>query len=150
MLAHEIAEPYPYVFTDDDAADAALLLAEHKLPALLVVDRDDQPYAVVPGSQLVGRLVPEYALQDPPPAPGSTTGTSTKYLTGSSGSRSQWGSPRSSEAESGGGCRAAGSGRRRSAPTPVSCTSQLSWRARTPRWSPSSSATATRPGWSAR
>ncbi|MFE9442554.1 CBS domain-containing protein [Streptomyces sp. NPDC006602] len=70
MLAHELAEPYPYVSTDDAATDAALLLAEHKLPALLVVDGDDQPYAVVPGSQLVGRLVPECPLQDPPPAAG--------------------------------------------------------------------------------
>ncbi|MFH9090446.1 CBS domain-containing protein [Streptomyces sp. NPDC017673] len=70
MLTHELAEPYPYVSTEDAATDAALLLAEHKLPALLVVDRDDQPYAVVPGSRLVGRLVPEYALQDPAPAAG--------------------------------------------------------------------------------
>lgn len=70
MLAHELAEPYPYVSTDGDATDAARLVAEHKLPALLVVDRDDKPYAVVPGSQLVGRLVPEHVLQDPPPAAG--------------------------------------------------------------------------------
>jgi CBS domain-containing protein len=67
-LAHELAEPYTYVFTDDAAADAVRLLAEHKLPALLVVDRDDQPYAVVPASQLVGRLVSFDALHDPPAA----------------------------------------------------------------------------------
>ncbi|MER5209342.1 CBS domain-containing protein [Streptomyces sp. NPDC002838] len=65
MSAHELAEPYPYVSTDDAATDAALLLAEHKLPALLVVDPDEQPYAIVPGSQLVGQLVPEFALADP-------------------------------------------------------------------------------------
>ncbi|MGW7728509.1 CBS domain-containing protein [Streptomyces canus] len=68
MPTYELAEPYPYVSTDDAATDAARLPAEHQLPALLVVGRDDQPYAVVPGSQLLGRLVPEYALQDPPPA----------------------------------------------------------------------------------
>jgi CBS domain-containing protein len=68
VWAHELAEPYPYVSTDDAATDAARLLVEHQLPALLVVDRDDQPYAVVPGSQLLGRLVPE--LRDPPPAAG--------------------------------------------------------------------------------
>jgi len=65
MSARELAEPYPFVSTDDDATDAALLLAEHHLPALLVVDSDEQPYAIVPGSQLVGQLVPEYALEDP-------------------------------------------------------------------------------------
>jgi hypothetical protein len=67
MSAHELAEPYPYVSTA-----AALVLAERRLPALLVVDRDDQPYAIVPGSQLVRRLVPEYAyaLADHLPAAG--------------------------------------------------------------------------------
>ncbi|MGW0761341.1 CBS domain-containing protein [Streptomyces sp. NPDC002814] len=65
MSARELAEPYPSVSTDDDATDAARLLAEYKLPALLVVDPDGQPYAIVPGSQLIGQLVPEYALEDP-------------------------------------------------------------------------------------
>ncbi|GAB2755870.1 CBS domain-containing protein [Streptomyces bullii] len=65
MSAHELAEPYPHVSTDDDAIDAAQLLAEHKLPALLVVDTDGLPYAIVPGSQLLGQLLPEYALEDP-------------------------------------------------------------------------------------
>lgn len=65
MSAHELAEPYPSVTTDDDATAAARQLAEHKLPALLVLDPDGQPYAVVPGSQLVGQLLPEYVLQDP-------------------------------------------------------------------------------------
>ncbi|WP_230195864.1 CBS domain-containing protein [Streptomyces coriariae] len=70
MWAHELAEPYPYVSTDALASDAARLPAEHKLPARLVVDRDDQPYAVVCGSQPVGRHVPGYSLQDPLPAAG--------------------------------------------------------------------------------
>ncbi|OAH10353.1 CBS domain-containing protein [Streptomyces jeddahensis] len=65
MSARELAEPYPFVSTDDDATEAARLLAEHRLPALLVVDPDGQPYAIVPGSQLIGRLVPDYSLDDP-------------------------------------------------------------------------------------
>ena len=65
MSAAELAEPYPTMSTDDDATDAARLLAAHKLPALLVVDPDGRPYAIVAGSQLVGQLVPEYALEDP-------------------------------------------------------------------------------------
>lgn len=65
MSARELAKPYPYVFTDDDACDAARLLIEEQLPALLVVDRDGQPYAAVAASQLIGRLMPPHALADP-------------------------------------------------------------------------------------
>lgn len=65
MRAHELAEPYPSVSTDDSALDAARLLAERKLPALLVLDADQQPYAIVPGSQLIKQLVPDYVLETP-------------------------------------------------------------------------------------
>ncbi|OKJ95098.1 hypothetical protein AMK26_31375 [Streptomyces sp. CB03234] len=65
MRAHDLAEPYPYVTTDDDAIDAARLLAENSLPALLVLDADGLPHAIVPGSQLLRRLVPAYAIDDP-------------------------------------------------------------------------------------
>ncbi|WP_432076206.1 CBS domain-containing protein, partial [Streptomyces wuyuanensis] len=40
-------------------------LAEQRLPALLVLDTDGLPHAVVPGSQLVRELVPPYALEVP-------------------------------------------------------------------------------------
>jgi hypothetical protein len=49
MSARELAEPCPPVSTDDGAADAARLSAGHKLPALLVVAPDGQPYPVVSG-----------------------------------------------------------------------------------------------------
>ncbi|WP_405442226.1 CBS domain-containing protein [Streptomyces avidinii] len=65
MPARDLAEPYPHVTTDAPAADAVRLLAERNLPALLVLDTDGVPYAVVPGSQLVGQLVPEYVMEDP-------------------------------------------------------------------------------------
>ncbi|MFG3509368.1 CBS domain-containing protein [Streptomyces sp. NPDC047821] len=65
MRAHDLAEPYPYVTTDDDAIDAARLLAENSLPALLVLDADGQPHAIVPGSQLLRQLIPSYAVDDP-------------------------------------------------------------------------------------
>ncbi|WP_405810377.1 CBS domain-containing protein [Streptomyces sp. NBC_00210] len=42
MLAPDLTEPYPSVSTDDNAVDAARLLVEHKLPALLVVDSDQR------------------------------------------------------------------------------------------------------------
>ncbi|SDL02597.1 CBS domain-containing protein [Streptomyces indicus] len=65
MLARDLAEHYPSVTTDDDAVQALHLLAEHGLPALLVVDPDGLPWAVVPGSQLVRQLVPDYVQEDP-------------------------------------------------------------------------------------
>ncbi|MFI5980562.1 CBS domain-containing protein [Streptomyces sp. NPDC051555] len=65
MPARDLAEPYPHVTTDDPAVDAVRLLAEQNLPALLVLDTDGVPYAVVPGSQLVRQLVPEYVMEDP-------------------------------------------------------------------------------------
>lgn len=65
MIARDLAEPYPHVRTDDQAVDAVRLLAEHDLAALLVLDADGTPYAVVPGSQLVRQLVPAYVMEDP-------------------------------------------------------------------------------------
>ncbi|MEV4680548.1 CBS domain-containing protein [Streptomyces kurssanovii] len=65
MRARDLAEAYPFVTTDDGAMDAARMLAERSLPALLVLDADGHPYAIVPGSQLVRQLVPHYVLDDP-------------------------------------------------------------------------------------
>ncbi|MCX4581521.1 CBS domain-containing protein [Streptomyces sp. NBC_01481] len=65
MLARDLAEPYPSVSTDISAVDAARLLTEHELPALLVLDTAQRPYAIVQGSQLIKQLVPEYVLEDP-------------------------------------------------------------------------------------
>nr|WSX47642.1 CBS domain-containing protein [Streptomyces sp. NBC_00974] len=65
MIARDLAEPYPHVKTDDQAVDAVRLVAEHDLAALLVLNGDGTPYAIVPGSQLVRQLVPEYVMEDP-------------------------------------------------------------------------------------
>ncbi|MFC9083313.1 CBS domain-containing protein [Streptomyces sp. NPDC057062] len=68
MRARDLAEPHPFVTTDDDAIDAARMLAEQSPSALLVLDTDNQPYAVVPGSQLIRQLIPAYIAEDPAPA----------------------------------------------------------------------------------
>jgi CBS domain-containing protein len=65
VRARDLAEPYPTVSVDDDALQAARLLAEHRLPAVLVVDGDPEPRAILPASQLVRLLVPGYVLEDP-------------------------------------------------------------------------------------
>ncbi|WP_030274275.1 CBS domain-containing protein [Streptomyces sp. NRRL B-24484] len=65
MRARDLAEPYPTVALDDQALDAARLLADRRLPGVLVVDGDGLPHAVLPASQLVRLLVPGYVLEDP-------------------------------------------------------------------------------------
>ncbi|MBT2524505.1 CBS domain-containing protein [Streptomyces sp. ISL-99] len=65
MRASDLAETYPYISVDADAVEAARLLARHQLPALLVVDSDQRPYAIVPGSQLIKQLVPGYLMEEP-------------------------------------------------------------------------------------
>ena len=65
MRARDLAEPFPTVSLDDQALDAARLLAEHRLPGLLVVDGPGRPRAILPASQLVRLLVPGYVIEDP-------------------------------------------------------------------------------------
>jgi CBS domain-containing protein len=64
MRARDLTEPYLAVSADDDAVTAARLFVERRLPALLVLDADQRPYAIVPGSQLLRVVVPDYALED--------------------------------------------------------------------------------------
>ena len=45
--------------------EAARILAEHRLPGILVTDTSGKPYAVLPASQVVRFLVPTYVQDDP-------------------------------------------------------------------------------------
>lgn len=65
MRAEEIAEDYPVVAIDSDAMEAARLLAEHRLPGLVVTDSAGKPCAVLPASQVVRFIVPGYIQDDP-------------------------------------------------------------------------------------
>jgi CBS domain-containing protein len=65
MRAEDIAEDFPVVTTESDALDAARMLAEHRLPGLLVTDASGKPYAVLPASQVVRFLLPRYVQDDP-------------------------------------------------------------------------------------
>ena len=65
MLAHDLAAPYPTVRTDTPAREAARLLAERHLPGLIVVDDNNHPVAILPGSQVLRILVPTYVQDDP-------------------------------------------------------------------------------------
>jgi CBS domain-containing protein len=65
MRARDLAVDYETVGLADDALHAARLMAEQRLPALLVVDDRGVPRAILPASQMVKVLVPDYVLQDP-------------------------------------------------------------------------------------
>ncbi|MER7449397.1 CBS domain-containing protein [Nocardia beijingensis] len=65
MHAAQMAEEYPVVRLDTDALDAARLLAEHRLPGIVVTDNRGVPEAVLPASQVVRFIVPRYVQDDP-------------------------------------------------------------------------------------
>ena len=65
MHAEDIAEEFPVVTIDSNALDAARMLAEHRLPGIVVTDASGKPYAVLPASQVVRFIVPTYVQDDP-------------------------------------------------------------------------------------
>ncbi|WP_460725669.1 CBS domain-containing protein [Nocardia heshunensis] len=65
MYAAQMAEEYPVIDLDSDAIDAAKLLAEHRLPGILVIDANGKPHSVLPASQVVLFIVPKYVQDDP-------------------------------------------------------------------------------------
>lgn len=64
MHAEDMAEDYPVVALDSDALAAARLLAEHRMPGLVVTEHD-KPRSILPASQVVRFLVPSYVQDDP-------------------------------------------------------------------------------------
>lgn len=65
MHAEDIAEDFPVIAIDSNALEAARMLAEHRLPGIVVTDSAGQPYAVLPASQVVRFIVPTYVQDDP-------------------------------------------------------------------------------------
>ncbi|RSD13580.1 CBS domain-containing protein [Amycolatopsis eburnea] len=65
MHAVEMAEEYPVVDVDSDALAAAKLLAERRLPGIVVTDASGCPCSILPASQVVQFLVPGYVRDDP-------------------------------------------------------------------------------------
>jgi CBS domain-containing protein len=65
VLARELARPFPTVRKETAARVAAEMLAEHRLPGLIVVDDNDHPVAILPASQVLRVVVPRYVQDDP-------------------------------------------------------------------------------------
>jgi len=64
VLARDLAVPYPTIGMEDDALDAARLMAEHHLPGVVVCQPDGRPVRVLPGSQVLAFVVPQYVQDD--------------------------------------------------------------------------------------
>ena len=62
--AEQMAEDYPVLTMESDALEAARLMAEHRLPGLVVTDQSG-PRSILPASQVVRFLVPGYVQDDP-------------------------------------------------------------------------------------
>lgn len=60
-----MVEEVPLVSLDSNALEAARLLADRRLPGLVVADDQGRPYAILPASQVVRFLVPSYIIDDP-------------------------------------------------------------------------------------
>jgi CBS domain-containing protein len=65
MHAEDITEDFPVVTIDSNALDAARMLAEHRLPGIVVTDESGRPFAILPASQVVRFIVPQYVQDDP-------------------------------------------------------------------------------------
>jgi predicted transcriptional regulator len=63
--AEQMAEDMPLVDLDTSALEAARLLAQQRLPALVVTELDGSPHSILPASQVVRFLVPGYVQDDP-------------------------------------------------------------------------------------
>ncbi len=65
MLAADIAENFPVITMDADALEAVRMIAEQRLPGILVVDASGAVFAVLPASQVVRFIVPRFVQDDP-------------------------------------------------------------------------------------
>jgi CBS domain-containing protein len=64
VRAEQIAEEFPVVTSDSTALDAVRLMAERRLPGLVVTDPGGRPLTILPASQVVRLLVPVYVQDD--------------------------------------------------------------------------------------
>ena len=63
MLARDLAVPYPSIGMDDDALDAVRMMAEQRLPGIVVCEPSGRPTRILPGSQVLRFVIPRY-VQD--------------------------------------------------------------------------------------
>ena len=64
MRARDLAELFPVVNLETDALEAARLMADRRLPGLIVCGADGRPFTVLPGSQVLRFIIPNYVQED--------------------------------------------------------------------------------------
>ena len=64
MPAEDIIEDYPVVRTDSPALDAIRMVADQRLPGLVVTDTSGKPYAVLAAVDLLRFVLPRYVQDD--------------------------------------------------------------------------------------
>jgi CBS domain-containing protein len=65
MRAIDLAEQIPTVTRETTGAEAVRIVAEYRLSGLVVAGADGVPVAVIPGTQLLGLVLPQYVVDDP-------------------------------------------------------------------------------------
>jgi predicted transcriptional regulator len=63
VIARDLAMPYPSIGMDDDALDAVRMMAEQRLPGIVVCEPSGRPTRILPGSQVLRFVIPRY-VQD--------------------------------------------------------------------------------------
>ncbi|MGR6919437.1 CBS domain-containing protein [[Actinomadura] parvosata] len=65
MRARDLITDLPTVTLGTSIAAAARLLAQQRLPGLIVVDERGRPLSVLPGTQVLRLAMPDYCQEDP-------------------------------------------------------------------------------------
>jgi CBS domain-containing protein len=64
VIARDLAVPCPSIGMDDDALDAVRMMAEHRMPGIVVCEPGGRPARILPGSQVLRFLIPRYVQDD--------------------------------------------------------------------------------------
>ncbi len=64
MRAADLTVPCPSIGMEDEAIDAVRLMAEGRLPGLVVCEPDGRPSRILPGPQVLRFVIPRYVQDD--------------------------------------------------------------------------------------
>ena len=65
MYLRDLVEHYPSATVETPALDAVRSMAEEHRLAIIVLDGDERPFAVLGSPQILTALLPEYVVEDP-------------------------------------------------------------------------------------
>jgi CBS domain-containing protein len=65
LRARDLATDFPTVTLDTPVHEAARLLADQRLPGLIVTGGHGLPSTILPGTQVLRLAVPDYCREDP-------------------------------------------------------------------------------------